>query len=142
MIVIASDHAGFKLKEKIKIWLKKQKIYFVDCGAEKFDKDDSFVDYAKKSIDFYQKNCQKTDLLVLICGSGVGMNIVANRNSGINAVLALSPKQAEQSRLHNNANCLCIGARNTSFWTAKKIIKKFISTDFLGGKYLERMNNI
>lgn len=142
MFIIASDHAGFELKNRIKKWFDKKGVKHFDCGADYFDKDDSYVDYAKKAIEYYQNNCQENDHLILICGSGVGMNIVANRNSKIRAVLANTKKQAIQAKEHNNANCLCLGARNTCFLKAKKIIKAFENTKFLGGKYLERIENI
>ena len=143
MIVIASDHAGFKKKEKIKNWLEKQNAQFFDAGPEIFDAGDSYVSFAKKAIDFFTANCDvENDRLILICGSGIGMSIVANRNTKIRAVVALSKKQAVQARQHNNCNCLCIGARNTSFLRMKVIIKAFLKVDFLGGKYLDRVNSI
>lgn len=142
MFVVASDHAGFELKKKIKKWFDKTNQKYFDCGAENFDAEDSFVDYAKKAIEYYTKKCKPSDVLLLICGSGIGMSIVANRNKDIRAVLASNSKQAKQSRFHNNANCLCIGARNTSFLKAKSIINSFQKTNFLGGKYQDRMNNI
>ena len=143
MIILASDHAGFLLKEKIKRWLTKTGNQFFDCGAENLDIDDSYVDYAKKGIDYYLKNCDiQNDKLILICGSGVGMSIVANRNPQIFAVLAQTKKQAKQAREHNNANCLCLGARNVCFCSTKRMIKTFLATSFLGGKYLDRMNSI
>lgn len=142
MFIVASDHAGFELKEKIKHWFDKTNQKFFDCGAISYKNDDSYVDYAKIAIEHFKKNCEQGDFLLLICGSGVGMSIVANRDKKIRAVLAYNKRQAKQSRLHNNANCICLGARNTSFWRAKKIIKTFLNTNFLGGKYLERMQNI
>jgi ribose 5-phosphate isomerase B len=140
MIFLASDHAGFELKQKLASWLKKENIDFFDCGASEFDALDSYVLHAKNAIEKFNETTDSK--LILICGSGVGMSIVANRNSKIRAVLCLSPKQAVQARKHNNANCLCLGARNTSFFTSKRIIKKFLSTDFLGGKYQDRLNDI
>lgn len=143
MIIIASDHAGFELKEKIKKYLTSKKIYFFDAGATNFEQTDSYVDYGKKAIKYFLENCDpKDDKIFLICGSGVGMSIVANRNPEIRAVLAYSTKQAKQSRQHNNSNCLCIGARNTSFEKAKRILNMFLKTEFLGGKYQDRINSI
>ena len=88
------------------------------------------------------KNCTENDHVILICGSGVGKSIAAIRNPKIRAVLAMTTKQALQSRKHNNANCLCLGARNTCFWTAKRIINTVAKTEFLGGKYQDRMETI
>ena len=142
MIVVACDHAGFALKQKFIEYFKKNDVVFFDCGATEFDAEDSYVKYAKDAIKYFDNNYQYGDLLLLICGSGVGMSIVANRQNNIRAVLAKSAKQAKQAREHNDANCLCIGARNTGFWHAKQIFKKFIQTKFLGGKYKSRIDEI
>ena len=143
MIIIASDHAGFEAKEKLKKYLTNKKIYFFDVGAEIFDGSDSYVDYGKKAVAYYIENCDiENDKLVLICGSGIGMSIVANRNPQIRAVLANSTKQARQGREHNDCNCLCVGARNASMIKIKKIIEVFLQTKFLNGKYKDRINSI
>lgn len=143
MLIIASDHAGFKLKQKLVAWLKNQNLYVVDCGALQYQSMDSYVDYAKKAIDYFLKNCNaNTDKLILVCGSGVGMSIVANRQKNIRAVLAYSAKQAKQGRNHNNCNCLCLGGRNTAYLRAKHIVNVFLKTNFLGGKYECRLNTI
>ena len=142
MFIVASDHAGFELKERLKKWFDKKHFNYYDCGANNFEKDDSYVEYAKKAIEYYEKNKKENDFLILICGSGVGMNIVANRNPNIRAVLAQTAKQAEQARAHNNSNCLCLGARNICLFKARRIIIKFLKTNFLGGKYLQRINKI
>ena len=142
MIVIASDHAGYNLKNKVKVWLKKQGQDVFDAGADKFDDQDSYVDYAKSAINHFSKSAKADDKLILICGSGVGMSIVANRHKNIRAVLAYSTKQVIQGRKHNNANCLCVGARNTCFLKTKHLIKKFLQTEFLGGKYQKRIDSI
>ncbi len=143
MIVLGNDHAGFLLKEKLKKWFLKNNIEFVEIGNVNFDSLDSYVLYGKKAVEYFVKNCDLTkDKLILICGSGVGMSIVANRTKDIRAVLACTKKQAVQAREHNNCNCLCIGARNTTFFTAKRIVKSFLNTDFLNGKYLDRINQI
>ena len=143
MIIIASDHAGFGLKNKIKHWFDKNNIQHFDAGADNFKESDSYVDYAKKAVEYFIKNCNKdVDKLLLVCGSGVGMSIVANRFAGIRAVLAYSSKQAKQGRQHNNCNCLCLGARNTCFIKSKCIIKTFLKTEFFAGKHLDRINSI
>ena len=143
MIVIASDHAGFELKENLKKWLFKKEIYVYDVGAYVLDGDDSYVDYAKNAVRYFTKNCDvNEDVLLLICGSGVGMSIVANRNTKIRAVLAYDKIQAEQGKAHNNCNCLCLGARNTSPLSAKHILETFLSTKFLGGKHKKRIDSI
>lgn len=142
MIYLACDHAGYSLKNKLAKWLEKIDFKFVDCGATVFDQQDSYVDYAKQATSKFAQLAQKQDKLILICGSGVGMSIVANRNTNIRAVLALSAKQVFQARQHNDANCLCIGARNTNFFKAKQMIKTLVSTEFAGGKHLKRIESI
>lgn len=142
MIYVACDHAGFELKQNLVKWFENINLKYVDFGAKNFDKTDSYVDYAKLAINEFVSKKNAEDKLLLICGSGVGMSIVANRNANIRAVLAYTNKQVYQSRVHNDANCLCIGARNTKLLKAKKLIKTFLTTEFLGGKYLERINNI
>lgn len=143
MVVLASDHAGYELKEKLKKYFSKKNIEFFDVGALEYDANDSYVMYGKNAVDYFLKNkSSEDDKLILVCGSGVGMSIVANRNKEIRAVLCVCSKQAGQAREHNDANCLCLGARNTCFWYAKKIVNKFLTTKFLGGKHLERIKSI
>ena len=142
MIVLASDHAGYELKQKIKNWLNKRNIDFCDVGADALDTEDSFVTYAKEAVEHFSKTCKQNDRLLLVCGSGIGMSIVANRHSNIRAVLAYSKKQARAGRLHTDCNCLCLGARHICFLKAKCIINTFLKTEFLGGKYLDRINSI
>lgn len=142
MIYISCDHAGFDLKQKLVRWFEKTGLNYVDFGAKTYNQLDSYVDYAKLALNEFVDKKNIEDRLVLICGSGVGMSIVANRNKNIRAVLAYSNKQVFQARQHNDANCLCIGARNTSFLKSKKFVKTFLTTEFLGGKHLERINSI
>ena len=142
MIYIACDHAGFNLKQKLLKWFKKKNIEFTDFGATNFNEQDSYVDYAKKVIEQFNRKKNTEDKLLLICGSGVGMSIVANRNKNIRAVLAYTSKQVYQARQHNDVNCLCIGARNTCYLKVIKLIKTYLKTEFLGGKYLERIKSI
>ena len=142
MIYISCDHAGFYLKQRLVKWFEKTGLNYVDFGAKTYNQLDSYVDYAKLALNEFVDKKNVEDKLVLICGSGVGMNIVANRNKNIRAVLAYNNKQVFQARQHNDANCLCIGARNTGFLKSKKFIKTFLTTEFLGGKHLDRINSI
>ena len=142
MIYIACDHAGFDLKQKLIKWFDKNNIKHIDCGAKQYDNLDSYVDSAKLALSEFEKSQNADDKLILICGSGIGMSIVANRNKNVRAVLAYTTKQVEQARQHNDANCLCIGARNTGYIKAKKLIKIFFQTQFLGGKHSERIKSI
>ena len=143
MIVIGCDHAGFNLKNQFVEYFNNNKIEYADLGAKAFELQDSFVDYAKNAVDFYVKNCDlQKDILLLICGSGVGVSIVANRSSKIRAVLCYDKVQAEQGRMHNDCNCLCLGERNTNFDKALEIFNTFLQTEFLGGKYKDRIDSI
>ena len=143
MIIISNDHAGIDLKNSFVEYFEPKNINFVDFGAKVLEPNDSFVDYAKSAIEYFVSNCDtEKDVLLLICGSGVGMSIVANRNPQIRAVLCFNKIQAEQGRLHNNCNCLCLGERNTDFESAKEIFETFVSTNFLGGKYKDRIDKI
>lgn len=137
-IVMCADHAGFDLKEQLKEYLSKSN-EIIDVGANVVDNDDSYVDYAKRANkQVVDNNCYG----IYVCGSGVGMSIVANKQRGIRAVMPASVELVEKSRQHNDANVLCLGARFMTVEEAKKIVDKFLSTDFLGGKYQARIQSI
>lgn len=143
MIILGSDHAGFKYKQKILEFLQKQGVAVKDIGPMVYDAQDSYVEYAQKACqEFAQRDDKQSAKIILICGSGVGMAICANKNKGVRAVNAITPKQAKLARLHNNANCLCLGARLTSFFKTKQIVRAFLNTEFLGGKHQDRVNAI
>lgn len=135
---MCADHAGFDLKEQLKEYLSKSN-EIIDVGANVVDNDDSYVDYAKRANkQVVDNNCYG----IYVCGSGVGMSIVANKQRGIRAVMPASVELVEKSRQHNDANVLCLGARFMTVEEAKKIVDKFLSTDFLGGKYQVRIQSI
>ena len=138
MIILASDHAGFELKEYLKLYFTKRKIDFVDAGAIKYDAQDDYPDIAQKAVKQVLKDENNSG--IFICGSGVGMCMVANRHKGIRAVLAGDAPTAQMARLHNNANVLCLGSRNICKRRATNIINTFLSTEFLGGKHQRRIN--
>ncbi len=124
-IYIANDHAGFELKEFLK--KKKHDLNWEDLGSSHNNK----VDYPI----FAEKLCEKMKFNeakfgVLICGSGQGMNIKANRYPHIRAALCLNPRQAELARSHNDANVLCLGARLVPFDEALQTLNQFLSTEF------------
>jgi len=134
-VLIASDHAGFLLKEKIIQTLKKEKLKINDLGTQSSDQS---VDYPL----FAEKLCKKINsknIGILICGTGIGMSIAANRYKNIRAALVSSVKTAVLSREHNNANVLCIGSRFTSTKLAIKYILSFLVTKFAGGRHLRRV---
>ena len=138
-ILIASDHAGFKLKEIIKKYLSKKKIKIVDLGPFKFAKVD-YPDYAHKLSKKINVNRKLTG--VLVCGSGIGMEITANRYKNVRAALCYNQKTAKLSRLHNNANIITLGSRLTKKNVAIKCVNTFLNTKFEGGRHIKRIKKI
>ncbi len=137
-VAIASDHAGFELKEKIKIFFS-NKIQIFDLGTNSNDS----VDYPDFAFELSKEIANKKfDFGVLICGSGIGMSIVANKINGIRAAVCTNTELAKLSRLHNNANILCIGARFTTFEEAKNMIEIFLNTTFEEGRHTRRVEKI
>jgi RpiB/LacA/LacB family sugar-phosphate isomerase len=145
-ISIASDHAGFDIKNRIisefdnkHLENFKEQFHFVDCGCYSEESTD-YPDYAERvAINIYN-NISKYGILV--CGSGIGMAIAANRFPFIRAVNTINLTQVELSRQHNNANILCLGARLSTFEEIKAMIIKFFSTEFLGLRHLNRVNKL
>lgn len=135
-IAIAADHAGFEYKSRLSSFLKAEGHEVVDCGTDC----DREVDYPI----FAQKVCRliedaAADMGILICGTGIGMSMVANRHCGIRAAVCGDVKSAEFTRLHNDANVLCIGARIIPYDLAQEITKTYLTTSFLGGKHQRRI---
>ena len=138
-IILASDHAGFKLKEQIKNFLMRKGRKVLDLGTNS-TKSVDYPDFAHRlSIKMKNKN---DHFGVLICGSGIGMNIVANKHKYIRAALCYDSKSAKMSRKHNNANVITIGARLTKKNVALKCIDVFLKTNFDGGRHLKRIKKI
>ena len=137
-IIIASDHAGFLMKEKVKIFLNKSKIKSLDLGTFSEERVD-YPDYAKKLALSVKK---KSSFGILICGSGIGVSIGANRFKEIRAAVCYNQLSASLARKHNNANVLCLGARLINFNNTKKIINTFISTKFEGGRHTTRVKKL
>ena len=138
-ILIASDHAGFRLKETIKKYLSKKKIIIVDLGPFKLSKVD-YPDYAHKLSKKINPNRKLTG--VLVCGSGIGMEMTANRYKNVRAALCYEQKTAKLSRLHNNANVITLGSRLTKKSVALKCINTFLNTKFEGGRHASRIKKI
>lgn len=138
MIYLASDHGGLSLKEEIKKFLVLSNTEFVDCGAYKYEQADDYPDFAQKAIPQILENEDNSG--IFICGSGIGMSMVANRYKGIRAVVANDLESAFYARKDEDANVLCLGARFISKRTAIKIIKMFYSTEFEGGRHTRRIN--
>jgi len=138
-IVIASDHAGFHLKEKIKEFLQKENHDVIDVGCFSAES----VDYPEFGAKAIEKILNKeAEYGILICGTGIGMSIVANRFPGIRAALCHEPFSAKMSRLHNNANVLVLGGRIIGEGIALEIVKTFFETPFEGGRHERRINLI
>jgi ribose 5-phosphate isomerase B len=137
-IFIASDHAGYNLKNSvISKFSKKQKL--IDLGPTSSDPVD-YPDFAKKLARKVSSN--KLSLGILICGSGMGMAITANKIKNVRAALCYSNKNTKLSRLHNNANIITLGERLISKNKAINLIKIFLSTKFEGGRHLRRIKKM
>ena len=138
-IFIASDHAGFNLKKAIvKKYSKKLKI--MDMGTNNSKKSVNYPDYAHKLCLKVSK--KKSYIGVLVCGSGMGMAMSANKHKKIRAALCYSVKNAKLSRLHNDANIITLGSRLTSRNKAFNCLNAFLNTKFEGGRHKKRVKNI
>lgn len=126
-IFLGSDHAGFKLKEEIKGLLDKSRYKYGDLGV--YDDSNSY-DYPQAALKVAQKVAKYNARGILICGTGIGQTIVANKVRGIRAANCFSEYTAKMSRKHNNSNILCLGARVLSSGLAKKITKTWLGTAF------------
>ncbi len=139
-IYLGSDHAGFKLKEKIKHWLGKHDIAYEDLGSILLDPNDDYPDYAEKVA---RKVVRNKSLGILFCGSAQGMCITANKIKGARAVIPLSLKEARLSREHNDANILCLSGWYAHFHQATRIVGKFLtSLPSKEPRHLRRINKI
>ena len=138
-ICISSDHAGYKLKEHIKINLIKKEVPIIDLGPFEIKSVD-YPDYAKKVAR--RVSAKRSDVGILVCGSGTGMAISANKIKGIRAAVCYNSKSTRLSREHNNANIIALGSRLTNKNEAMKIIKIFLNTKFQGGRHLRRVKKI
>ena len=139
-VIISSDHAGYNLKESIKDYLCKKKFKVIDCGPDS-DASVDYPDYAKKLA----KKILSNNYGILICGSGIGMSIVANRYKKVRASLVFNTKTAKLAREHNNSNVLVLGSRVTNKINALKIVHTFFKTKFLKGRHTRRVkkfNNV
>lgn len=136
MIYIASDHGGFNLKEKVKKYLEKLNCDFIDLGTNS-EESVNYVDYAKNLCNNVLTS--ENHKGILICKSGIGMSIVANRYKGIRAGLCYNKKSAKLCRKHNNCNVLILKGKALTY---KAILKNFLTTSFEGGRHLERINSI
>ena len=138
-IALASDHAGFSEKEKLKTLLTELGIDYSDLGTVSEESVD-YPDYAKKVAE--EVAAGKVDQGLLVCGSGTGMAITANKVPGVRAAVAWSEEIARLARQHNNANVLAIGSRTTPDGDIPKIVRAWFETAFEGGRHEQRVNKI
>ena len=138
-IFISSDHAGFKLKENIKDFLTNKKIKFKDLGPNNDNRVD-YPDYAHKVARKVKIN--KSNMGILVCGSGTGMNIAANKHKNIRAAQCFNLKSTKLSRLHNDANIITLGSRLITKKNALRFVSVFLNTKFGGGRHLKRVKKI
>ena len=138
-ICIASDHAGFKLKEYIKEFLINKNISIIDLGPQSENSVD-YPDYAKKVSS--RVKLKRSEIGILVCGSGTGMAISANKTKKIRAAVCYNPKSTRLSRQHNNANIIAIGSRLTKKKSALQLVSSFLGTKFEGGRHMRRVKKI
>ncbi len=138
-IAIGADHAGFELKEKLKVYLEDNENSVEDMGTHSLDSTD-YPDYAYLVADAVQAG--NAERGVLVCGSGIGMSIAANRFSGVRAAQCTDPEHVALARAHNNANVVTLGARLVGDETAKQIMDIFLKTKFEGGRHARRVDKL
>jgi len=138
-IVVGSDHAGFELKQNIIEHLSERNMNYVDFGTNCLDSVD-YPDYAKKVAE--EVNSKDLIMGILVCGSGQGMAMTANRFKNVRAALCHNSDVAKVTRQHNDANVLCLGSRFIEVSEAIKCVDVFLSTDFEGERHLKRINKI
>ncbi len=141
-VYIGADHAGFKLKEEMKKYLKKEGYAVVDKGNTKLDPKDDYPDYGYKTAKAVSQS--KGDAKgILFCGSAQGICIVANKVKGIRAVAVVNERDAKATREHNDANVLCLSGWNMKPAKAKKIIKAWLNAEFTGEeRHVRRIKKI
>lgn len=138
-IAIGSDHGGFELKEKLINHYKNQGINFADLGTHSSDSCD-YPDIADKMAESVLKG--EVDLGILICGTGIGISIAANRHKGIRAAILYDDFTAEMARLHNNANIMVFGGRTMTFEDVVRRIDIFLKTKYEGGRHQRRLDKL
>ncbi len=126
-IYIAADHAGFELKEKLKPWLEHHQIAYEDLGNNKLDPKDDYPDFAAKLAKKVVKDGTSG---ILVCGSGIGMCIAANKIKGARAADPISFKEARLAREHNDANIICLSGWFNSYHYSTKLLQRFLQTPF------------
>ena len=129
MIYLGADHRGYNLKEELKKFLEQKKVKFQDLGNLEYDEEDDYPDFAKKVAEKISSNSKK-DNGILICGTGIGMSIVANKFKEVRAGICLSGYMAKRAVEEDNINILCLAADITDTGTSEKIIKEWLKAKF------------
>ncbi len=138
-IAVASDHGGLKLKEQVKKWLAAAGHEVLDVGTYSEDSCD-YTDFGEKAARMVAAG--EAERGVLVCGTGIGMSLTANKIKGIRAALCTDPYMASMSRAHNNANILVLGERVVGFGLAEAIVRAWLTTPFEGGRHERRVEKI
>ncbi len=138
-LAIAGDHAGYELKEQLKGFLKENGYTLKDFGTYSGESAD-YPDYAHPLADAVEK--KEVDFGILMCGSGNGINMAANKHQGVRAALCWKEELAKLARQHNNANIVSLPARFITFHEAKSIVSVFLNTEFEGGRHKKRVDKI
>ena len=137
MVVLGSDHAGDELKQHVKKYFDEKGIEYVDLGFHELKRDDDYPVIAKEVCRYMQSG--KAEKGLLLCGTGIGMSLCAIKFSGIRAVVASDVFSVRYSRLHNDANILCLGARVMARGLACELTDLFLNTEFEGGRHAVRV---
>ena len=140
MIILASDHAGFPLKEEIKKFFNKENIIAIDVGCYSREQLDDYPDFAKAGNAKVLEDSRNVG--IYICGTGIGMSIVANKFKGIRCAKCDNEEEAKFSRMHNDSNVLALGADYIGTNEAIRIVRMWIATEFEGGRHAERIQII
>lgn len=138
MIYLGADHRGYELKEKIKKYLKNEKIEFIDCGTDSTE----VVHYPEIAKNVCKRMNPESDKAILICGSGIGMSMAANKFKGIRAGTCYNIESARDGKEHSNLNVLVLPGDFSTEKTAIEIIETWLNSKFLNGRYLERIKMI
>ena len=138
-VIIASDHAGLELRQELVVVLKERGVPCDDVGPTSRES----VDYPDFAAKVARAVAAGPDTLgVLVCGTGIGMSIVANKHRGVRAALCTTEFEARMARAHNDANVLCLGQRVVGAGVAKAILEAFLATPFVGGRHEKRVQKI
>ena len=138
-LAIGCDHGGYNLKERLKSYLQDKHIEVVDCGTNSTERVD-YPDYAEKVGKMVASG--QADRGILVCGTGIGMSIAANKVKGIRAAVCGDCYSAQKAREHNDANILCLGERVVGFGLAEQILDTYLNNEFLGSYHTARVEKI